>query len=169
MAPARVRESDPMSLGAFLEVLGAGLELLGLGTVAWGIAETRQRFTDRSSLVRRAGSHAAVRCPLPQAEAPMRNPGNRLIQAWPFLEQGPSHGLTRSVGRHPPGGTDRARQAKGRGTRFLAQSAGRAYRHRREGANRRCRCARSQTHGGPRGISAKRSETRLLVVFDSSQ
>jgi hypothetical protein len=42
-----------MSLGAFLQVLGASLELLGLGTLAWGIAEARQRFTDRPSLMRR--------------------------------------------------------------------------------------------------------------------
>lgn len=43
-----------MTLGPTLQVAGALLELGGIVTVAWGIAETRAKFTDRPSLARRA-------------------------------------------------------------------------------------------------------------------
>jgi hypothetical protein len=43
-----------VTLGTFLQLAGAACELVGIGTVAWGIAETRARFTDRPSLARRA-------------------------------------------------------------------------------------------------------------------
>jgi hypothetical protein len=39
-----------MTLGRSLQVVGAILELGGLGTVAWGISDTRRRFTDRPSI-----------------------------------------------------------------------------------------------------------------------
>src|SRR5437870_2191359 len=39
-----------------MQVVGALCELGGLGTVAWGIADTREHFTDRPSLARRAGA-----------------------------------------------------------------------------------------------------------------
>jgi hypothetical protein len=46
-----------VTFGAVVQIAGAALELGGIGTVAWGIAETRARFTDRPSLARRAWTH----------------------------------------------------------------------------------------------------------------
>jgi hypothetical protein len=43
-----------MSAGPYLQVVGALCELGGLGTVAAGIADTREHFTDRPSIFRRA-------------------------------------------------------------------------------------------------------------------
>ena len=48
-----------MNTGAWLQLIGAVLELAGIGTVAWGIAETRAKFTDRPSLARRAWTRAS--------------------------------------------------------------------------------------------------------------
>ncbi|GIV00550.1 MAG: hypothetical protein KatS3mg014_2165 [Actinomycetota bacterium] len=43
-----------MDAGRWLQVSGALAELGGLGTVAWGIRQTRAKFTERPSLARRA-------------------------------------------------------------------------------------------------------------------
>jgi hypothetical protein len=48
-----------VSLGPTLQIVGAACELVGIGTVAWGISETRARFTDRPSLARRAWARAS--------------------------------------------------------------------------------------------------------------
>lgn len=42
-----------MRAGTILQVIGAVLQTGGLATVAWGIADTRQKFTDQLSLARR--------------------------------------------------------------------------------------------------------------------
>jgi hypothetical protein len=48
-----------VTLGSTLQIAGAACELVGIGTVAWGIAETRAKFTDRPSLARRAWTRAS--------------------------------------------------------------------------------------------------------------
>jgi hypothetical protein len=48
-----------MSAGAYLQIAGAICELGGLTTVAAGIADTREHFTERPSIFRRAWTRVA--------------------------------------------------------------------------------------------------------------